>query len=67
LAVHLLNEVVEPDDLLAAGHRLADRICAQAPLAVRLAKSVFHAPRSAHPCVDDLAQAVLFETEEKER
>ena len=51
--------------LAAAGHRLADRITAQAPLAVRLTKSVFHAPRDAHPLIDDIAQAVLFETEEK--
>ncbi|WP_211267346.1 enoyl-CoA hydratase/isomerase family protein [Nonomuraea candida] len=64
-AVRLLNEVVEPDELAAAGHRLADRITAQAPLATRLMKAVFHAPRSAHPFVDDLAQAVLFETEDK--
>ncbi|MEU5861250.1 enoyl-CoA hydratase/isomerase family protein [Nonomuraea sp. NPDC047529] len=64
-AVHLLNDVVEPGDLLAAGHRLADRIAARAPLATRLTKAVFHAPRAAHPFVDDLAQAVLFETEEK--
>ncbi|MGN9783930.1 enoyl-CoA hydratase/isomerase family protein [Nonomuraea sp. ZG12] len=64
-AAHLLNEVVEPEDLLAAGHRLADRINARAPLATRLTKAVFHAPRAAHPFVDDLAQAVLFETEEK--
>ena len=34
----------------------------QAPLAVRLTKSVFHAPRDAHPLIDDVAQAVLFET-----
>ncbi|MCA2221980.1 enoyl-CoA hydratase/isomerase family protein [Nonomuraea aurantiaca] len=64
-AVYLLNDVVEPEDLLAAGHRLADRITARAPLATRLTKAVFHAPRAAHPFVDDLAQAVLFETEEK--
>ncbi|YCK39399.1 enoyl-CoA hydratase/isomerase family protein [Actinomadura sp. ATCC 39365] len=64
-AVHLLHDVVEPEDLLAAGHRLADRIAARAPLATRLTKAVFHAPRAAHPFVDDLAQAVLFETEEK--
>jgi enoyl-CoA hydratase len=66
LAVRLLNEVVEPGDLLAAGHRLADRITARAPLATRLTKAVFHAPRAAHPFVDDVAQAVLFETEEKQ-
>lgn len=65
LAVRLLNEVVEPDDLLAAGHRWADRIARSAPLAVRLTKSALRAPREAHPLIDDVAQAVLFETEEK--
>ncbi|GAA1954039.1 enoyl-CoA hydratase/isomerase family protein [Nocardioides panacihumi] len=64
-ALRLLNEVVEPDDLLAAGHRWADRIARQAPLAVRLTKTVFHAPREAHPVIDDIAQAVLFETTDK--
>ena len=66
LALHLLSEVVESEELLAAGHRLADRISRQAPLAVRLTKASFRAPRAAHPFVDDLAQAVLFETEDKE-
>lgn len=65
LAVRLLNEVVDAGDLEPAGHRLADRIAAQAPLAVRLTKSVLDAPRDAHPLVDDIAQAVLFETQEK--
>ncbi|MEU4364442.1 enoyl-CoA hydratase/isomerase family protein [Promicromonospora sp. NPDC023987] len=65
LAVRLLNEVVEAGDLEAAGHRLADRVTAQAPLAVRLTKSVLDAPRDAHPLVDDVAQAVLFETQDK--
>jgi enoyl-CoA hydratase len=63
--VRLLNEVVDPDDLEAAGQRWADRIAKQAPLAVRLAKQVFHAPAEAHPYIDDIAQAVLFETQEK--
>jgi enoyl-CoA hydratase len=65
LAVRLLNEVVDAGDLTAAGERWADRITSQAPLAVRLTKSVFHAPREAHPFIDDLAQAVLFETQDK--
>ncbi|MFI9488284.1 enoyl-CoA hydratase/isomerase family protein [Promicromonospora sp. NPDC052451] len=65
LAVRLLNEVVDADDLEPAGHRLADRITAQAPLAVRLTKSVLDAPRAAHPLIDDVAQAVLFETQDK--
>lgn len=63
--VRLLNEVVDPDDLEAAGQRWADRIAEQAPLAVRLAKQVFHAPAEAHPYIDDIAQAVLFETQDK--
>lgn len=64
-AVRLLNEIVGDGDLLAAGHRWADRIVGQAPLAVRLTKSLFHAPREAHPLIDDIAQAVLFETQDK--
>ncbi|REJ06064.1 enoyl-CoA hydratase/isomerase family protein [Microbacterium bovistercoris] len=63
---HLLSDVVPADQLEDAGHRLADRIAAQAPLAVRLTKAAFHAPREAHPLIDDLAQAVLFETQEKD-
>lgn len=65
LGVRLLNEVVEAGDLESAGRELARRIAAQGALAVRLTKSVFHAPRDAHPMIDDIAQAVLFETEEK--
>lgn len=65
LAVRLLTEVVDAADLLAAGRRLADRIGRNAPLAVQLTKRVFHAPREAHPLIDDIAQAVLFETPEK--
>lgn len=65
LGVRLLNEVVEPDELAAAGERWADRITAQAPLAVRLTKAVLHAPREAHPLLDDITQAVLFETADK--
>jgi enoyl-CoA hydratase len=65
LALHLVSELVEPDDLLAAGHRLADRLCRQAALALRLTKAAFHTPRGAHPFVDNLAQAVLFETTDK--
>lgn len=65
LAVRLLNEVVPAAELEEAGRRLAARIIAQAPLAVRLTKSAFHAPRDAHPLIDNVAQAVLFETEDK--
>lgn len=64
-AIGLLNDVVDADELEAAGEALAARIASFAPLAVRLTKSAFHAPREAHPLIDDIAQAVLFETDEK--
>ena len=64
-AIGLLNDVVDPEDLELAGQALADRIASFAPLAVRLSKSAFHAPREAHPLIDNLAQAVLFESQEK--
>lgn len=60
----LLLDVVEPGDLLAAAHRLVDRITRWAPLAVRLTKSGIDHP-GAHPLVDDLTQAVLYETADK--
>lgn len=65
LQVGLITELVEPEELLAAAHALADRIAQQDPLAVRISKSVFHAPREAHPVIDTLAQGMLFESEAK--
>lgn len=65
LALRLLNEVHEPDQLIDAAHAFADRIAKQAPLAVQLTKRAVHAPREAHPMIDELAQAILFETDEK--
>ena len=59
----VLNVVDEP---LAAAHALADRIAKQAPLALTLTKKILDAPGS-HPWADDIAQAVLFETEDKQR
>ncbi|MFA5608243.1 MAG: enoyl-CoA hydratase/isomerase family protein [Leucobacter sp.] len=61
----LVASVHEPDDLAAAADAVADRISEQDPLAVRLTKRVLSAPRSAHPLVDDLAQAILFESDAK--
>jgi enoyl-CoA hydratase/carnithine racemase len=54
------------DEPLAAAHSLADRIANQAPLALKLTKKILDAPGS-HPWADDIAQAVLFETEDKQR
>lgn len=64
-AIGLVTELHEPEALLDAAHALADRIAAQDGLAVRLTKQVFRMPREAHPAVDELAQAVLFESAAK--
>jgi enoyl-CoA hydratase len=65
LEAKLITAIHAPEDLLQAAHALADRIGRQDPLAVRITKSVFHAPREAHPVIDQLAQAILFESEAK--
>jgi enoyl-CoA hydratase len=67
LDVRLLNEVVEAEELLATAHAWVDRILRSAPLALRLTKLALAMPRDAHPAFDNVAQAVLFETEEKHR
>ncbi len=65
LARGLANEVVDAVDLLATADAWVDRVLTAAPLALRLTKATLRAPRSAHPMIDNIAQAVLFETEEK--
>ena len=64
-AIGLVTELHAKDELLGAANALADRIAAMDPLAVRITKSTFHMPRDAHPAVDELAQAVLFESQAK--
>lgn len=64
-AVHLVTDVHEPELLLDAAQKLADRIAGLDALAVRISKQVLAMPDSAHPQVDNLAQAILFESEEK--
>ncbi len=60
----LVAEVVPAEDLLDHAHRLLDRMARNAPAALRLTKLVLDAD-GPHPLADDLAQAVLFETEDK--
>nr|WP_296771156.1 enoyl-CoA hydratase/isomerase family protein [Rhodococcus sp. (in: high G+C Gram-positive bacteria)] len=60
----LILEISE--DPLASAHSLLDRVAKQAPLALKLTKKILDAPGS-HPWADDIAQAVLFETEDKQR
>jgi enoyl-CoA hydratase len=63
--LHLVSALHPPEELLDAAHTLADRIARQDPLAVRITKKVFHLPREAHPHVEELAQAIAFESEAK--
>jgi enoyl-CoA hydratase len=65
LAWGLLSSLHEPDDLLAAAHRIADRIAANDPLATRHTKAALQAPRDAHPRLELELQAELFERPEK--
>lgn len=65
LAAGLITEIHEPAELVSAADALADRIATQDPLAVQISKRVFAMPREAHPAVDELAQAILFESEAK--
>lgn len=67
LAAGLVGELVEPDALLDAAHALVDRILQADPLALRLTKLALAAPPGAHPRFSDVAQAILFESEDKHR
>ncbi|GID92262.1 enoyl-CoA hydratase/isomerase family protein [Amorphoplanes digitatis] len=60
----LVAEIVPADDLLKRAHALLDRMARSGALALRLTKLVTDAP-GGHPVTDDLAQAILFETQEK--
>lgn len=65
LRLGLISSVHDYTELSAAANALADRIAEQDPLAVRIAKRVLDAPPAAHPLVDELAQAILFESDAK--
>jgi enoyl-CoA hydratase/carnithine racemase len=68
LTIGLVNRVVdEPSDLLGVAHGLLDEIAKASPLALRLTKLAVDAPAGAHPQLDLVSQAVLFEDEEKRR
>ncbi|OJF12329.1 enoyl-CoA hydratase/isomerase family protein [Couchioplanes caeruleus] len=60
----LVAEVVPAGELLKRAHSLLDRMARSGPLALRLTKLVADAP-GGHPVTDDLAQAILFESEDK--
>src|SRR5699024_9242234 len=63
--VRLINDLVASEELMPRAHEWADRISRSDPFAVRVTKAVFRMPRESHPEVDTLAQALLFESEQK--
>ncbi|WP_331766938.1 enoyl-CoA hydratase/isomerase family protein [Embleya sp. NBC_00896] len=65
LAAGLVIDVVPAATLLDAAHALLDRMARSSAVALRLTKLVVDAP-GGHPAVDDLAQAVLFEGQDKQ-
>ncbi|MDX2605025.1 enoyl-CoA hydratase/isomerase family protein [Streptomyces caniscabiei] len=64
LAAGLVIDVVPARQLLDEAHALLDRMARSSAPALRLTKLVLDAPGS-HPVLDDLAQAVLFEGQDK--
>jgi enoyl-CoA hydratase len=62
--IGLVAEVVAADELVERAHALLDRMAKSGPLALRLTKLVADAP-GGHPLADDLAQAILFESDDK--
>jgi enoyl-CoA hydratase len=65
LAVRLVSRVVAPDELLATAHAILDECAKASTLALRLTKLAVDAPAAAHPQIDLVSQAVLFEDDEK--
>ncbi|TDC80002.1 enoyl-CoA hydratase/isomerase family protein [Micromonospora sp. KC606] len=68
LRIGLVNRMVAaPAQLLSAAHELIDEMAKASALALRLTKLAVDAPPAAHPQLDLVSQAVLFEDEEKRR
>jgi enoyl-CoA hydratase len=65
LGCHLVNEVVTPDRLLATADEWIDRILKSSIQALRMTKLALGMPPAAHPVFDNVAQAVLFESQDK--
>jgi enoyl-CoA hydratase len=65
LAVRLVSRVTAPEELLATAHAILDECGKASSLALRLTKLAVDAPAAAHPQVDLVSQAVLFEDDEK--
>ena len=63
----LVSSLYPADELLAAAHRIVDRIAANDPLATQHTKRALRTPRAGHPAIEVELQAELFESPEKIR
>jgi len=64
-AAGLLTEVVDPAQLLAAAHALADEIATKSVAATIRTKALLRGDRGRHPQADLDAQAALFDSDDK--
>ena len=67
LACGLVSRIVPEDGLLDASIALAARIGRGTDLALRLTKIALRSPAVSHPVIDDVAQAVAFQSREKQQ
>lgn len=67
MAAHLVTRVVDPAELLAAAHELADEIATKSVAATIQTKAIMRVDRGQHPQIDLAAQAVLFDSDDKHR
>lgn len=65
LSCGLVSAVVEESELDSALNDLVAKVNALSPFAVRITKLALNAAAGAHPTIDDVAQAALFQTEER--
>ncbi|KRD54597.1 enoyl-CoA hydratase/isomerase family protein [Microbacterium sp. CFBP9023] len=63
----LVSSLHPAAELLAAAHRIVDRIAANDPLATQHTKRALRTPRAGHPAIEVELQAELFESPEKIR
>ncbi|HJT94189.1 MAG TPA: enoyl-CoA hydratase/isomerase family protein [Mycobacterium sp.] len=67
LELGLVHSIVEPADLIATAHQLATKMLRNSPIALRMTKLAVDAAPEAHPQIDLVIQAMLFDDAEKYR
>lgn len=67
LELGLVHSIVEPTELISAAHQLAANMLRNSAIALRMSKLAIDAAPAAHPQIDLVIQAMLFEDAEKYR